>query len=78
MSQPDQREITKEEFVEWCDNDVTKFVLDTLTTQVGHYIDIVRARVRDGDLTGASFYEGLIAGNNNLLLIDYEDVSDES
>ena len=79
MSQVEQvPEISKVEFVEWSKSRVTRFIHKELTTLSEDYIDSVRSEVRSGDLSKASYYEGIIAGLATILNIEYEDIPNES
>ncbi len=78
MSQEKAPEIGKEEFVEWQNSPVTKFIFKEFEVRKEAYADSIRVCVRNGDYPRASYCEGLVAGIESILDTQYEDVEDES
>lgn len=78
MSQETAPEISKQDFVEWKNSHVTKFIVAALTQQASDRVFAVRSHVRSDELGKAQYDEGFIAGLYTILDIDYEDVEDES
>lgn len=78
MSQEKAPEISKSEFVEWSNSPVTEFIINELVEKTYEHVLSVRACVRSGEYSQASFHEGYIAGLDTILEIQYEDVESES
>lgn len=74
MSQEQIPEITAEDFKEWSNNPVTKTIINDLTDRKEMYVKYSRTHIREGQYHQATYYEGMIAGLDTILLISYEDV----
>lgn len=71
-----QREVSKEEFNDWKEHTVTHIVFDAIRERQQRLKEML-STTSGLDPTEDRKIVGMIAAYNTLLLIDYEDVSDE-
>jgi len=70
-------EVTKEQFSEWQNSHVTQEVFKALTSVKDEYIEQIRKSVAAGDWEKASESHGLAAGIEQILLIEFEDATND-
>ena len=68
-------EISKEEFIQWKNSDVTKDLMLFLKEIKEDYLNQMRSCVGHGDLVKAAEAHGYVRGIESLLLIEYDEIS---